>query len=1125
MTRKILFFFLLLATTPQLALAQAPGNDCASAVPITLAPGTAVSTGQQSNIGLTNDYALIGCGVGNAIFVGGIDGVYSIDVVLGGTYTFEFANYGTVWKSLRVYNSCPLTACVPNGILTGGTNNEGTSTAVLTPGTYYLVVDSPAGTFQPAVFELLITTPISNSDCSGAVELFSTVDCSFVTYTNEGATNSTGEPLPTCGNYQGGDVWFTYEVDSGGEFTITTEANVMTDSGMSVYSGTCGSLTQLDCNNDFFGFASMSSITLTGRPPGEIIYVRLWEYGNDNNGTFEICVTTPLPPGNNGVYSDCPNERGLELTSDYTCPAGVNAAAVVFGNLESAPTAFKPNGIPVNSAVCNFSTSLRRYEEINFTVPTNGVYVFEMTAASGFDGMGYIVQQGFTPGVCGAGFVRVDDDSGPGNLPQLTVTLTAATPYTLVTTEYFSGGSGNSPYTWTITSGQNVNWTTVIPIDWYTVAVGGSPITTGAGFSPVNFPGSGLTDTSIPGIYPYWFACSTAPTIRTRVDYVIGKHWNGTTNDWNTPSNWSGNSVPTDSQCIYIPAGTPNDPIIADDDNGDGFNLNIETGASLTLTSNINDDLTGSTLTIQDYIAIQGTGLLTVGDDASLIQVNDTPSAPNSGDIVLNRNASIRLLDYVYYSSPVQGFDVSNVYGGFTPTHIYEWEPTTATGFLSMPGNVPIIVGNWNNLNSGVMDLGKGYAVRGPSNHTATLSTATSVFTGVPNNGVITQAISSGNYSGGGLLYNPYGTDNLSATQLDDNWNLIGNPYPSALDADAFLMLPSNNIIEGAVHIWTHGTAIGNNGDSFYDDFVYTYSAADYITYNISGSSYPNETFLGNIASGQGFFVLALADNESGNVTFNNSMRGRTHSNTEFYRTSSGNENVSNTDTIERHRIWLDLINQNGASSNILVGYIEGATQEKDRLFDAFTREVNSLSIYSKIGDERMIIQGRSLPFDENDQVPLGTVIPQAGEYTIAISNVDGLFLDDSQNIYLEDTQTGVIHNLRAAPYSFTESEAIDYEDRFILRYTDDALSINELELNALSIIAPKGEYIKINSDSSPIDAVIVYDLLGRVIFDKNTINQSEFVLNNHNFSSGTYIVKATLANGKSKAQKIVLKR
>ena len=1140
MFRKILFiiFFIALCNT---SFAQAPGNICASAAPITLQYGTTVSTGMHtiSNPAYTANYGAINCNPFFGFYGAGRDGVYSINVAVAGVYTFAFANNGNTWKSLSVHSACEptLVNCV-GGFATNG-NRDGSSVPdpiTLGVGTYYLVVDNwpPASTVPPSgaatsnvTFELLITSPISNDECVDAVELFSGVDCSFVEYTNFGATNSGVLPLPTCGNYQGDDVWFSYVVNPSGEFTVTTEVGVLADTSMAIYSGTCGAFTQIGCNDDFAGTGGPSSITLTGRTPGETVYIRVWDWGNSGNGTFGICVAIPILPGDTGVYSDCPNERGLELTSDFSCPPGANSSAVVFGNLEGGPTANRLN-IIANSTNCAtaFNGNFGRYEEINFTVPTSGPYVFEMTSAT-FDGQGYIVETGFTPGVCASGtFVVGDDDSGGALLPELTVTLTAGVNYTLITTEYsFGGGSGNAPYTWSVTSGPPVNWLSVPAIDWYNTAVGGTLLETGPGFSPVNFPGSGLTDTSVPGIYPFYYECSTAPGVRTQVDYVIGKYWNGSTSsNWNTASNWYGNSVPTNSQCLYIPAGTPNDPIIPDDIDGDGLNLTIETGATLTLTSDGNANNFGSSLTIQDHIDVQGT--LTVQDDASLIQVNNTPATANSGDIIVNRGANIRNLDYVYWSSPVQGFDVSNVYNVNTPVNrIYDWLPTTATGFLGMPGNVPIVVGNWNPMTSGAMNAAKGYAVRGPNNHTTTVSTATAIFTGVPNNGVITQAISSGSYSAGSLLYNPYGADNLTATQLDDNWNLIGNPYPSALDADAFLMLPSNNIIEGSVHIWTHGTAIGNNGDSFYDDFVYTYSVADYIAYNISGSSYPDESFLGNIASGQGFFVLALNDNEAGSVTFNNDMRSNSQSNTEFYRTSSENQNIADTNALERNRIWLSLVNQNGAASNILVGYIEGATQEKDRLFDAFSREVNSLNIYSKIGDERMTIQGRALPFDENDQVPLGTVIPQPGEYTIAIDDVDGLFLDESQAIYLEDTYNGVIHNLRSAPYTFTETEAIDYEDRFLLRYTDDALSINDFELSTLTIIAPKGDYIKINSDSSPIETVTVYDLLGRTLINKINIDTSEFVISDHNLSSGAYIVNVSLSNGLSKTQKVVLKR
>lgn len=1133
MIKKLLFSILLLLTF-QLAIAQAPGDNCASATPLTLIPGGTLSTGLQTT-GATNEIGFVPtCLVPAApispIYAGANDGVYVINVTNPGNHTFAFPAVGaTTFKTLAVYPACPIVVgdCV-TGFYTTGLRN-GSITANLAVGTYYIVIDGPVFGGSIKDFDLQITAPPippPNDLCSGAIELFSNVNCLGQTFTNLVATDSGELPAPGCAGYAGGDVWFTYEVNSTGEFTVETLPGVITDGGLAVYSGSCGALSLEACNDDA-GVGLMSLITLTGRTPGEIVYIRVWELGNNNNGTFDICITTPVPVGTNGVVMDCPGEFPRELTSDIGLTCGVTTGTTslgntINGNLNAAtdPIANQLGILQVSADPCQFDPpDTANYTTTTFTVTTTGEYVFEMSEILGVDFMGYIVESGFTPGVCGPGFIAGDDDSGPGNEPQITATLTAGVNYTLITTVFgFGPITATSPYTWNISFG-------VAPpqADWFTTAVGGTPIGSGDGFNPVGVAGSGLPDTNTPGIYSFWAECPTNPGVREQADYVIGMVWDGSeSSDWTDPLNWNRNFVPSPSECVFIPAGTPNDPVVNDDLNADGFSLTIETGASVNLTSDGNANNITSSLTIQDAVNVQAGGSLIIPDGASLIQVND--SAVNTGNITLSRIAQIRQSDYVYWSSPVEGFNVANVYGAFTPTNrIYEWLPTTATGYFSPPPvPIAIITGNWNALTAGTMSPGKGYIVQGPTNQPATVAPATAVFDGVPNNGVINQALDSGDYNGGTFMYSPYGTDMITVTDKDDNWNLIGNPYPSALDADAFLTHPNNSLIEGAVHIWTHGTQIGNNGDSFYDDFLLSYSPSDYITYNLLGVTNPNPVFSGNIASGQGFFVLALNDNETGNVTFNNSMRSA--ANTDFYRTANSNNNISFTTGIERHRIWLTLSNQNGRASNILVGYIEGATQEKDRLYDAFARESNDLNLYSKINDENMTIQGRALPFDENDQIPLGTVIPQAGQYAIAIRKVDGLFLDDAQDIYLEDTYTGTIHNLRAAPYTFTETEAVDYEDRFLLRYTTDALSINDFELNAVRIIAPKGDYIKINSDESLIQSVTVYDLLGRALLNTSH-DTNEVMINNINLSSGTYMVSVILENGLSKTQKVILKQ
>lgn len=604
------------------------------------------------------------------------------------------------------------------------------------------------------------------------------------------------------------------------------------------------------------------------------------------------------------------------------------------------------------------------------------------------------------------------------------------------------------------------------------------------------------------------------------------KIWDGSeaTNDWMEPLNWSDDTIPTSADCVVIPI-TGNDPVLYTNDDGDGLNLTVHDGATLTVQSD-------ASVTIVDFVDIQGVGTIQINSSGSLIQVNDVPTVPNTGNITMNRDANIRGTDYVYWSSPVNNFNVNNVSPGTSTNYIYEWITTIPNGFTPPPV-IPICFGNWSNSAGSLMQNGKGYIVRGPDAFTNTPATFTATFNGVANNGIITKTINSGTNTStnGNFTYNPYGNDLLTVTPFDDNWNLLGNPYPSALDAQAFLTHPNNTIIEGAVHIWTHGSILGTYTDSFYEDYVLNYNISDYVTYNFSGTNtYQDESFSGQIASGQGFFVLALNDSETGSVTFNNSMRqlSASYDNSQFYRTpSSDNTNHSSQSSPEKHRIWLNLVSPSQLSSGILVGYIEGATNHKDRLYDAYNKESNALNLYSKIDDKGMIIQGRALPFDQNDQVPLGTVLTEPGIHTIAISNVDGLFINEDQNIYLEDTYTNTIHDLRISPYIFSVSQPTTFDDRFILRYTNETLDIDKDDVRGqLSISAPNGDYIKVKSETNTIDSVIIYDLLGRKLFEQKNINQLEFIIQDSNLSDATYIVKATLTQSKKqKIQRIILKQ
>ncbi|MFD2915534.1 GEVED domain-containing protein [Psychroserpens luteus] len=575
------------------------------------------------------------------------------------------------------------------------------------------------------------------------------------------------------------------------------------------------------------------------------------------------------------------------------------------------------------------------------------------------------------------------------------------------------------------------------------------------------------------------------------------RYFTGATDDWNDSNNWKPAVVPTPENCVIIPDTYTSN--INGTTDGDALNVTIQNGGSLNIEPN-------GSLTIVNFSDIKPGGNFEIENGASLIQVDNVTNT-GTGDVKRN-SANVRDTDYIYWSSPVNAFNLSSI--SPSSPYKYQWIPTVAA-------NAPGGFGDWTSA-SGNMTLGKGYIVRAGTNSSDTSAdtAVNSIFRGIFNNGNINMPISSGTYNG----FDYTGPSSTTVTRNDDNWNLIGNPYPSAIDAQDFLAANTN--IEGAVHIWTHGTQIGtSNLDPFYEDFGLNYSVNDYLTYNSSGASSGAGTFGGYIASGQGFFVMMNHGAADTDVNFDNSMRHKLYDNSEFYRTQ---QLRTTNNELERHRIWLSIISPSNETATSLVGYIEGATLAKDRMFDAYGLENNAMNLFSLINDERMLIQGRPLPFNVNDQVPVGAVFPDAGNYTIAIHSVDGLFEDENQNIYLEDLELNIIHNLRNQPYSFnTDSGAI--ENRFILRYTDDTLSTEEFnKIKDLSISAPKNEYIKITSNKNVIKDIVVYDLLGRVLIERKNSLKSEVIINDINNASGTYIVKVTLVNGLQKTQKVILK-
>ena len=327
-----------------------------------------------------------------------------------------------------------------------------------------------------------------------------------------------------------------------------------------------------------------------------------------------------------------------------------------------------------------------------------------------------------------------------------------------------------------------------------------------------------------------------------------------------------------------------------------------------------------------------------------------------------------------------------------------------------------------------------------------------------------------------------------------------------------------NTNIEGAVRIWTHGTLPSTSiTNPFYGSYQANYTPNDYITYNGTGTVSGPTGFNGYIASGQGFLVNMLdGSSSSDNLIFNNSLRNKNHDNSQFYRNSSIDNSLSN----QKNRIWLDLIDSNNLAARTLIGYVTDATYSKDRLFDAVTSVSNVIHFYSIIDEDKMTIQGRTIPFDSNDIVNLGYYAPSSGNYSIAIAAVDGLF-DDNQEIYLEDKLTGIIHDLRQTTYTFN-TIAGEINNRFVLRYNNETLDSETFNNNSQILVISNENILTIKSFTKNIKEIYIYNLLGQKIYTGNMTNNNEKIISSLAKTNSTLMISLKLSNDVIIVKKVI---
>ncbi|UKM66456.1 T9SS type A sorting domain-containing protein [Flavobacteriaceae bacterium GSB9] len=432
----------------------------------------------------------------------------------------------------------------------------------------------------------------------------------------------------------------------------------------------------------------------------------------------------------------------------------------------------------------------------------------------------------------------------------------------------------------------------------------------------------------------------------------------------------------------------------------------------------------------------------------------------------------------------------------------------------------------WRRLgNSSTFAAGLGYTMKGSGKNYIpyTLGTQNYVFIGKPNNGTIT-------------------------TPLNPGYDaLIGNPYPSAIDANQFL-IDNAGTITGALYFWEHYP--GNNTHVLRDylggyavlNFIGGIAATTppptaegYVIIGGEGTKIPERY----IPVGQGFFVSATSTaygtGVGGQIVFNNNQRvfqreavSSDNSGSVFFKSSNpkAKNDKKQTDAIKRLRI--NFKTPEGAMRQLLLGFVSNGSAGDgiDYGYDAPKYNTLPNDLVWRIDNKSFEIQGLGT-FDENKQCELGLFLSKNGTIEISLASLENF--DPNTKVYVYDALLGTYTRINNLSFSI-DLDSGDYTNRFYIAFKkehalsiDDDAAINQVSVNYLH----NNHIINIKTPNRlNVKQVYLINVLGQTVksweatniaLDSNNINIPVF-----NISEGNYIVKIITSEGTT-SKKIII--
>jgi hypothetical protein len=287
----------------------------------------------------------------------------------------------------------------------------------------------------------------------------------------------------------------------------------------------------------------------------------------------------------------------------------------------------------------------------------------------------------------------------------------------------------------------------------------------------------------------------------------------------------------------------------------------------------------------------------------------------------------------------------------------------------------------------------------------------------------------------------------LSYTAASSNagWNLIGNPYPSALQWN---------------DLWAK-TDVGDWACVHFNGNDQCYNAA-------TGTGWPNAGDMANgiIPPTQGFWVRAT----SASAALTIPQSERLHSNQSFYKGTAANIGVARSVRLR--------VDGNNDFDVVLFQFINGAQDNFDAAYDLEKRwgYAESPNIYSMVQDDQYYSVDARPVSDENQVYPVGLEVGANGIYSIKAAEFSGF--EPKFDVFLEDrVENEFVELSEGTTYNFTADEGAE-KHRFNLIIQKASSDIGEKQITGINIYS-HGNEIYIHSEREIIEEVVIYNILG----------------------------------------------